>query len=707
MCGGGSGLGGYVYQQDYIAFRIMSSEARRILIPSDMRDCVASFNVEGQQSPDGPVWDVGWKLENETVHLRECKNTAIKREDRKKFYARIRDEIAHGTLPSQLYIGWVTDPNKQDGRILSHLESMASIAASCSEVSGNELPNSVDSGEDALREGLYFLSVNRSANSSPIALPIARELLSRLSIDRFRADDLAASVELLAPSVFKAGVGATIRELIQGNLSTTIQRRNSASYTREAFLESLGISQLTLEFADQFRDILEFHSVRPTSTRIPSVTWSCRPDRPAKVWPLLERLSSSDWGRSFVLIAGTGVGKTTTSLQMCVEQAQATSRYQVLRVEAGNVDVALIEALPRLSCTLAGVCRTWLAIDGLDQIAMTTKQLWRQTIQRLLSIPNVAVVITARREVVTSHDWMQELLSQLPEISLDELTEDQVIAEFLDVGLPAPRNLDLIRCLKNPFLFSVYARITSDLSMPLNDPGQVTAFDVIRVFWGRRVTAESEGHRAVVDPSINSAFAKRSAVDHLAKQAIAGHIVHERPSDNVTVHAGIEMLCREGVLMDHSSITVVWRHAWFREYAMIDSLIGIHETPTVNVVALAVCGIAADHAARIGAVGGCRWILSNPQLGKIEAYLSILYRQRPALAREALSVLLEGTPRDLELANLEPDLLLEALALALAMKAQHWFNQVKSLPESVFQGPEGPGLQAAAFLYESEMINNE
>ena len=707
MGGGGYGLGGYVYQQDYVAFRIMSSEARRILIPSDIRDCVVCFKVEGQQSPDGPVWDVGWKLENKTVHLRECKNTTIKRDDRKKFYARVRDEIAHGTLPTQLYIGWVTDPNKQDTNILSHLESLASLAASSTSEGSIELPNTVENGESALFEALFFLSMDDSARSAPIPITIAKELLSRLSIDRFRAIDLAASVELLAASVFKTGVGVTIRELIQGKLSTVIQRNGSASYKMETFLESVRISQVSLEFVGQFRDILEFHTVRPRSTKIPSITWACRPDRLAKVWSLVERLPTSGWERSFVLIAGTGVGKTATSLQMCAEKAEATSRYQVLRIEAGNVDTALVDALPRLCCTLGGVCRTWLAIDGLDQIPVATKQLWRQTLHRLLSIPNITVAITARKEVVNSHAWMQELLSLLPEVSLDELTDEQVVAEFLDVGLTAPCNSDLIHCLKNPFLFSVYARTTSDLNMPLNDQGEVTAFDVIRVFWRLRVTAESDGHRAVNASSINSALAKRSAVSYLAKQLVAGETVHQRPSGNAEVNAGIEMLCHEGVLVDHSTSTVVWRHAWFREYAMIDCLLEFYETPSVDAVALAVCGISADHVARIGAVGGCRWILSNPKLGRIESYISLLYRKRPGLAREALSVLLEGAPRYLELANLEPLLLLEALALALAMKAQRWFDQVTSLPESVFQGPEGSRLQAAAFLYESEIIKNE
>lgn len=41
-------------------------------------------------------------------------------------------------------------------------------------------------------------------------------------------------------------------------------------------------------------------------------------------------------------------------------------------------------------------------------------------------------------------DWMQELLSVLPEIPLDDLSEEQVVAEFQAVGLPPPRNQSLL-----------------------------------------------------------------------------------------------------------------------------------------------------------------------------------------------------------------------------------------------------------------------
>ena len=192
MSGGAHGLAGYVYQQDYVAFRVLGSQAKRLLIPDDIEDCVASFKVEGRQTPEGPAWDAAWTLEDGTVHLRECKDTAITRDDRKTFYLRVRREIAEGTDPSHLHIGWVTDAGKQ-GDILHHLVEMARIASDAAETRGDTLPDRVDSAERALEESLYYLSHDESVQEPAVAQQAARGLLARLTIDRFRAKELAAS----------------------------------------------------------------------------------------------------------------------------------------------------------------------------------------------------------------------------------------------------------------------------------------------------------------------------------------------------------------------------------------------------------------------------------------------------------------------------------------------------------------------------------
>ena len=706
MSGGAHGLAGYVYQQDYAAFRILGSEAKRLLTPSDLDDCVASFKVEGRQTPEGPAWDVAWTLEGGVVHLRECKDTAITREDRREFYLRARREIAEGTDPSSLQIGWVTDPGKQRGHILRYLAEMAGIASRAGDTRGDGLPDSVDSPERALAEAIYHLSQDKSAQQPAVAQDAARTLLARLTIDRFRAEELAASVEKTAPTIFESGTGATIRELIQGKLSATIQRDRFAGYTRQRFLEELGISQLTLDLAQPLRDILTFHSAATTAAHIAGITWSCRPDRPPKIWSLKERLDQRDVERSGVLVAKTGAGKTTSSLQMYAEQASRMNKHHVLRVEADNVDTDLVKLLPRLCCMLCGVSSSWLVIDGLDQIVRPMQQAWRQTLSRLLQLPNLTVVMTARREVVAADDWMQALLSTLPAIALDELSDEQVIAEFGDVGLPAPRNRALLDCLRNAYLFSLYAQTVTDDDMPLTDRGEVTAFDVIEAYWRRRVTAESQGFRVAGEPA-TSAVSKRAAADYLADQTLAGQIVFERPRDNITVANGIETLCREGVLIARSTATVVWWHSWLREFAAIERLLGKLENTNLTTVAQAVCDIPVDHAARNAAVGGCKWFVSHRDVGSVEDYLSALYDARTGLARDALTVLLEDSPRHLQLAKLPPKLLIEALSIAREMKARQWHDQVASLPDSLFAGLDGPGLNQAVLRYEGEMMNDE
>src|SRR5262249_9154995 len=126
---GAAAQSGFVYQQDYAAFRILGSEAKRILAPNDSDHLITFFEIEGRQAPNGEVWDVALTHQNGVVELRECKDTAITAEDRTTFYKRVR-RVANGRDPAKLQIGWVTDPAKQDGNILRHLEEMVHCSKS-------------------------------------------------------------------------------------------------------------------------------------------------------------------------------------------------------------------------------------------------------------------------------------------------------------------------------------------------------------------------------------------------------------------------------------------------------------------------------------------------------------------------------------------------------------------------------------------------
>jgi hypothetical protein len=704
MPGGADAQRGFVYQQDYVAFQILHSEVRRLIFRAESMQCVASFKVEGRRTENGPAWDVGWTLLDGSVHLRECKDTVITRLDRQAFYLRVRREIAEGTAPSDLFIGWVTDAGKPGQTCLDHLDGIARLASSDAANIQNRLPARVSSAKSALEEALYFLTDATLPHAS-MSRETAMELLSRLAIDRFLAEDLAARIECMAPEVFTNGTGCTIRELIHGKLSTTIQRAGSAEFTQKEFLEHLGLGQLELGLVESLREILRF-ACSFSSADIKGIKWSFLPDRPPKIWPLKDRLRRLDEQRSFVLIAPTGVGKTTSCLQACCDQADKRHNHHVLRVDAGDADSSQVTNIPRLCCMLSGVSATWLAIDGLDQIPMTLQQEWRSALRKLLSIKKLTLVVTARREVVASYDWMQELLSGLPEIRLEPLTADQVIVEFQNVGLTAPRNRGLIDCLRNAFLFSIYARTVSDGVMPLSEAGEVTAFDVVRVYWERRVGSVSQGLRAIIESRTDSAHAKRVAAAYLAGRTIAGEIVFERPTDVPDCSNGIEMLCREGVLVSHSNSTVMWSHGWLREYAVIDRLVGQYEHLSAGGIADIVGAIQVDHVARVAAVGGCKWVVSHPAIGSTEDYIAGLYALNKGLAREVLTVLLEDSQRHLRLAGLEVELLIEALSLARMMKVPQWLDQVARLPDALFEAQLGSELLRAVLLFESEMANN-
>jgi hypothetical protein len=48
------------------------------------------------------VWDVRFQLANSAVHLRECKDTVITREDRLRFYRRVRRGETNDSYPRAL-----------------------------------------------------------------------------------------------------------------------------------------------------------------------------------------------------------------------------------------------------------------------------------------------------------------------------------------------------------------------------------------------------------------------------------------------------------------------------------------------------------------------------------------------------------------------------------------------------------------------------
>ena len=151
MSGGASGLSGYVYQQDYLAFRALASAAAKALGDGTLRP-IESFSIEGRTSADGPAWDLILCDALASVELRECKNTNITKEDREIFYKRVRKEVHSGTSPESLMIGWVTDAEKQDGNILAHLAGIGAVLDAGAHQIPDAPPARVDSAQAAVLE---------------------------------------------------------------------------------------------------------------------------------------------------------------------------------------------------------------------------------------------------------------------------------------------------------------------------------------------------------------------------------------------------------------------------------------------------------------------------------------------------------------------------------------------------------------------------
>jgi hypothetical protein len=566
MSGGAPGLAGYIYQQRYLAFQVLSSIAAGSLpdYPGQMK--IDEFAVEARDDPTGPVWDVWVRLEDGAIHLRECKDTVITRADRVAFYRRIRQEVQAGTAPSRLTVGWVTDPEKQ-GNILNHFAGMAALVSqplilqvSC--------PEEVRSAAAALDEAIFCLCSPPTIQDTAPAMSLtdAKDVLSRLSVERHRMSDLEDVVAFLAEAVFAAGTGRVIDRYIQGEFSARICQERQARYTIPTFLEAVKLAPVVLEASGAMGDLLRFHTGVAEEEDIPSVCWARLPGAPRRIWSLEERFGEIDFA-SYLLTASIGVGKTVTTLQGFANERTRRNGHHVLRVVARELDQDTSNALLKLVCILCGLSPTWLSIDGIDEIHADRRGEWRLLLRRLLRLPRLTLVLTARTEVVAAYPWLQDIGS--PERVLTRLTEDQVTEEFQRVGLPVPANRSLIDVLRTPLFFFLYARVASREDMPLAQSGEVTGFGVIEAFWQRTVLSTSVGHRALGDEE-QSQHPKRLAAEHMVRQTLDGNTLLRPGTCPADVSAGYETLRREGVIISQGTHAYRWAHDWLREYALID-----------------------------------------------------------------------------------------------------------------------------------------
>jgi hypothetical protein len=700
MSGGASGLTGYIYQQRYLAFQVLASVAAGNLpgYPAQLK--IKEFAVEGRDEPDAPAWDVRFLLEDDSVHLRECKDTAITKTDRAIFYRRIRQELQAGTAASRLTVGWVTDPDKQ-GNILDHFAGMAALAASQPLAVPANCPDQVRSDRAALEEAIYCLCSPPTKDEPAPALSLndAKDILSRLSVERHRMSDLGDAVRLLAEGVFEGGTGEAIDRYIQGEFSVTITRDKKARYTVTAFLEAVNVGTVALQTPGPMAALLRFNSGVASGPEIPDVCWVRLPGAPRKLWSLQERLGETSLP-ACLLTASIGGGKTVTSLQAFASERTRRNGHHVLRVAARDLDKENTDALLKLACVLCGLAPTWLSADGLDEVRRDRREEWSLLTRRLLCLPGLTSVLTARQEVVAAHPWLQEI--GLPERPLDRLTEAQVSEEFRCVSLPVPANRSLLDVLRTPLLFSLYARVVTPEDMPLAESGEVTAFGVIEAFWRRTVLQASVGHRSPGDGD-RSQHPKRLAAEHMVLQTLEGNTLLRPGSCSAVVAEGYETLRREGVITSPGTHAYRWAHDWIREYAIIDYLVSTTDNQTLDWLLDEIATIPVEHVGRTAAVAGVKWLIAHSDWGQPQAYLLRLWERNKGYARDVLVVLVEEDARHLVLDQLPAALLAELIDQARLLRAWQWRDKVAALPDAKFLEDEGR-MQSVATAYELEVV---
>jgi len=707
MSGAAAGLAGHIYQQDYVAFRILASAVVAEIPNYAPLRRISAFSIEGRTTTEGPIWDVWLTYPDDTIQLLECKDTAIQAEDRRHFYWRIRRELAKGTKIDVLSVGWVTDPEKQaGGKIIDHLLGMRDAAHGGECVLPPTKPDEVNSGMTALQEALFCLSHKTDEKDPPVSVGDAFSLLSRLVVDQFSWNSLREAVKTLAGEVLGVGTGESLRKTFIGTFTDAITRKEFVSDTLDSFLASIQSTDSIAKIRGELRNFLGRHSAADFTPHLQVVVWERLENTPKTEWPLSERLPFLNLQRSCIIVGAQGTGKTTTSIQILREQSIDRDRHHVLWLDAALVRPAWIPQLPAFLSVLCGLSPTWLAIDGLDRIGHEKKEAWQDCLNRLLTLPNLIVNITAREEVLVAGEWLQRLTTSLPYVTLRRLDALQVRNAFRRVGLPEPTSNELLEVLRNTFLLSLYAKIASSEDLPLGVSGRVTAFQVIREFWQRRVRAPSEGHRCV-GPEDDSTAAKRMAIVYLVEETLKGNLIIRLPNDEVRAERGIRMLAFEGVVQEYGTHAVGWFHDWMREYALVDYIIADLQHAGPEQLAERVCSLDIDHVARTVAVAGAKWVIADGRWGTVEEYLFAIHQRKHGLASDAIAPLLEESSKSLRLEALPDALLLEAVDMARKMEAPQWADQISSLPASRFTGLPGAALLHYVNQYELEILHHE
>ncbi len=718
---GAESLGGLVYQQRYTYFCVLSQLALEATGTADATARVVKFSVEGWIGDHGPVWDIVFEYSDGVLELHESKDTAIAKGDRLTFYDRLRRQIAAGTPADKIRPVWVTDPDKQTPNALTYLEG---IAASVENLDLSQLPVAsparMNSVADAIQEAVHRLchyggeeaeapktdkqkeaQAKRMAEwPRPCTFEEAMAVLKNLRVVRQKFTELDQSIQLLTTGVFTSGTPDSLQKFVTGVLTERVVSEGKAEFRVDEFLQAVDTVALEHGLVGMLRDLMAFNSASGLQPHVRRIEWRNLPGTPVTGWTLAERVPAYDTHRSACLLAEMGNGKTVASQLSFEQQAAQGHPNRTLRIEARSLDDAHLDALLRLCCMLCGVGPTWLAIDGLDEASHPMREHWIRVLSTLVSLPNLTILVTIRREVFTVHEWLAEAVTLLPKVDLQPLSTQQVEQAFANVGLPVPNNAQLLAVLRNPFLLSLYADIITPADMPLAQSGEVTAFRVIGEFWSRRVRGASEGQRAIGDIALLQE-AKRKAAVYLGEQTLAGALIISRTGLDAEVENGIEMLRREGVLREQGSGAVVWAHDWLREYALVETIRSRIETVTVSSLAATISTVCTtDHVARAAAAAGLKWVSANLAAGSPTEYVSQLARHNLGLAREALIVFLEASPVLGTLAQLPDELLAEAITMAVSLRVPHWSDQAAALDEARFFGPVGERLHLITVEYE-------
>lgn len=569
---------GFRFQDLYLLLRVLKARADAYTQPPNSGADSTSFGieaksfVENEDSSEGPAWDILIQCGTE-VEIIEAKSGTISRQERSVFWRRLRSEHATPSANRHLIPVLVVDPNRVGD--LGRWQELAPLA----KARGGECPivepkSKVLTPDELLNEAVWWLSgaTNEMGGQfgQPLPVSTALELVSRLRVKPWVADDLEDAVSQSIELLFADGMTSQVRDLFLGWLGGRAVTRDQQRrfFTMTELLDEMNIRQFCASLfpstLTEWRSLWEeLPSILDTRVRTrlgqKGATVTLADAQPA----LMSALAEPDI-RLHLFMGQAGAGKTNTLVQ-CARQAQ-DSEMEVFYSPADAVNAQDLETLIKslrfrraLSSIRTPSKRFWLGIDGLDEVDETLRERWAQHLSRMALDEKTTVIATVREATWNTDARLRHHLHQARHSLVSEWPVEQVRGLLNSTSLGREVTPALFELLRQPLFLDLFWRtfVEKDFASSRNlKQTTKTRHGLLTAFWRERVLNSNRQR-------VSNLFSRLEGVLVHATSQIGGFSAPNLDEEVLTLLQSESVVVPEGSLNPRFR----FRHPLLRDFA--------------------------------------------------------------------------------------------------------------------------------------------